>query len=76
MAECIDCGAAHEDRTVNCRFLPDRDLLICALVKADLATDFNDHRMRNRTNIEAAIIAADVVLKMLDQEKDSGQDRR
>ena len=54
----------------------DRDLLICALVKADLATDYNDHRMRNRTNIEAAIIAADVVLKMLDQEKDSGQDRR
>ena len=54
----------------------DRDLLICALVKADLATDYTDHRMRNRTNIEAAIIAAEVVLKMLDQEKDSGQDRR
>ena len=54
----------------------DRDLLICALVKADLATDFTDHRMRNRTNMEAAMIAADVVMRMLDQEKDSGQDRR
>ena len=54
----------------------DRDQLICALVKADLATDFTDHRMRNRTNIEAAMIAADVVMRMLDQEKDSAQDRR
>jgi len=54
----------------------DRDLLICALVKADLAIDYIPARPRTRTNIEAAIIAADVVMKMLDQEKDSGQDRR
>lgn len=54
----------------------DRDLLICALVKADLAIDYIPVSPRTRANIEAAMIAADVVLKMLDQEKDSGQDRR
>lgn len=54
----------------------DRDLLICALVKADLAIDYIPARPRTRTNIEAAMIAADVVMKMLDQERNSAQDRR